>query len=527
MKSDMKFKVVGIFILFLWEFGSSQTPDYAKKDWIRQDSIGSTYTFYQGCTRILEELSNESLRDQKSEELVSIVQSNGEESDAVEQFYFELCTERRHELLSPYMDTLEQVIFTPHGYFCGYFFAPTEHQSNFGNRDGWNPPGYLKSLEMNDVFRTVRTLIESPTGQFRDPDVSMDGKRVIFAWKKEDPGDDYHLYEMTLATGEIRQLTFGLGKADFEPIYLPNGNNMFSSTRHVQVIDCSNNPVPNLYLCDKDGRYVRRIGYDQVHTLYPQLLSDGEVIYSRWEYVDRDHVYTHPLFRMRPDGTNQREYYGINSRWPTNFFHPKGIPGSHKAMVVIGGYHMPQYGHIAIVDPSVGRGNGVGVEVITKRGKNTRTDNKPRDKWGEYAKSRFAYPRPFDENAYLASAYFGPEKKLDNPDSAQGIYFMTRDARRELLVPGKWGRSALVIERNYPAPTGDVDFTKDHGTCYVNNVYYGMGSEGIEPGTIKKIRVVSLDYRATAIGGFGICGACGCFTFIPRLPCRRVPSSRR
>jgi len=325
MKSIFHFKVVSVCICILWQIGSSQIPEYAKKDWIRHDSIGSVYSFYQGCDRIIERLSSADLRNQKSDELSSTIQTHGKESNEVKELYFKLCVERRKELLAPYMDKLKRVIFTPHGYFGSYFFSPTEHQSNFENRDGWNPPGYLQMLEMDDVFGTVRTLLESPTDQFRDPDVSFDAKKVLFAWKKSVPGDDYHLYELEIESGNLRQLTFGLAKADFEPIYLPDGNIMFNSTRHVQVIDCSNNPVPNFYLCDKDGKFVRRIGYDQVHTLYPQLLPSGEVIYLRWENVDRDHVFTHPLFQMRTDGTKQREYYGINSRWPTNFFHPKGI----------------------------------------------------------------------------------------------------------------------------------------------------------------------------------------------------------
>ena len=35
----------------------------------------------------------------------------------------------------------------------------------------------------------------------RDPDVSYDGRRVLFAWKKSLDRDDYHLYEMDVAGG--------------------------------------------------------------------------------------------------------------------------------------------------------------------------------------------------------------------------------------------------------------------------------------------------------------------------------------
>ena len=88
---------------------------------------------------------------------------------------------------------------------------------------------------MEGCYGRVGTLIDAPDGVIRDPDVSYDGKRILFAWKKSDRGDDYHLYEMELETGEVRQLTFGLGFADYEGAYLPNGDIIFNSTRRSAI----------------------------------------------------------------------------------------------------------------------------------------------------------------------------------------------------------------------------------------------------------------------------------------------------
>jgi len=74
-------------------------------------------------------------------------------------------------------------------------------------------------------------------GVIRDPDVSWDGQRVLFAWKKSDREDDYHLYEMELSSGTVRAVTQGLGCADYEGVYLPNGDLLFNSTRCVQTVD--------------------------------------------------------------------------------------------------------------------------------------------------------------------------------------------------------------------------------------------------------------------------------------------------
>ena len=53
--------------------------------------------------------------------------------------------------------------------------------------------------------------------------ILVDGKRILFSWKKSDREDDYHLYEMEVATRKVRQLTDGLGFADYEGAYLPGG----------------------------------------------------------------------------------------------------------------------------------------------------------------------------------------------------------------------------------------------------------------------------------------------------------------
>ena len=45
-----------------------------------------------------------------------------------------------------------------------------------------------------------------------------------------------------------------------------------------------------------------------------------------------------------------------------------------------------------------------------------------------------------------------------------------------------------------------VDYTKDSGVYYIQDVYLGPGLKGIQRGTAKSIRVVGLDFRAAGIG---------------------------
>ena len=64
-------------------------------------------------------------------------------------------------------------------------------------------------LEWEGLNGQIRPLIEDPQGILRNPDVSFDGRRVLFAWKKSNFGDDFHLYEIEVDGGAIRQLTSG------------------------------------------------------------------------------------------------------------------------------------------------------------------------------------------------------------------------------------------------------------------------------------------------------------------------------
>ena len=209
----------------------------------------------------------------------------------------------------------------------------------------------------------VSTLIDDPDGVIRDPAVSYDGKRILFAWKKSDREDDFHLYEMEVATREIRQLTFGLGFADYEGCYLPNGDIIFTSTRCVQIVDCWWTEVSNLYTCDADGEFLRRVSFDQVHSNYPQVLPDGRVVYTRWDYNDRGQLFPQPLFQMNSDGTGQTEYYGNNSWFPTTIAHARAIPGSDKLIAIATGHHCIQTGALIVIDAKKGSRESSGVTL--------------------------------------------------------------------------------------------------------------------------------------------------------------------
>ncbi len=462
-------------------------------------------------------------------------------------FYLRAAQLRREVRLRTLCRQYPQWIFTKHHTLGGSHYAYTEGQSDAQHERQFEPRAALCRLEIDGAATYVHTLIEDSDGVIRDPDVSWDGRQVLFACKESDRGDDYHLYEMEVADGSVRQLTHGLGFADYEGVYLPNGDILFNSTRCVQTVDCWWTEVSNLYTCsgigfqpmnhrqDADateargqdardtqgqdalatkeqgrdardtqgqdglatGRYLRRLTFDQVHDNYPTVLPDGRIVYTRWEYSDRGQLFVQGLFQMNPDGTGQTEFYGNNSWFPTSLLHARGIPGTHKVVAIFSGHHTRQTGKLGIVDPARGRQENAGTQLIAP------VRDTPAERIDAYGQDGdlYQYPYPLSESEFVVGC--APLGWSRAPTLFK-LYWVAADGRRELLaadpdiscnqlVP-------LAARARPPIRASLVDYRKTTGTCFLQDVYEGPGLAGIPRGTVKKLRVIALDYRAAGVG---------------------------
>ena len=474
-------------------------PPEVVADWALQDGLNVPGRMRRDVVREVVERLGKSAADLQAE-LASLRKSNaGDEDPRWLALYYRACQRRRQERLAPYGQQIRRVVFTKHYDLGGSHYAYTEGQSDAQNERHFVPGSALCILEMEGIYGRVRTLISDSSGVIRDPAVSWDGQRIVFAWKKSDRLDDYHLYEMEVASGEIRQLTFGLGVADYEPAYLPNGDIVFTSTRCVQTVDCWWTEVSNLYTCDADGRYLRRLSVDQVHSNFPTVTTDGRVIYTRWDYSDRGQIYPQGLFQMNPDGTGQTELYGNNSWFPTTIAHARSIPGSQRIVAIFTGHHTHQRGHLGILDPNKGQQENSGAQLIAP------VRPTPAVKIDAYGQDgpQFQYPYPLSETAFLVTMDpIGSDNRAYPRPYA--IYLIDVDGNRELLVADP------KISCNQPIPLCPsprppvqptrVDYTRDTGVYYVQDVYAGQGLSGVPQGTIKKLRVVEIGFRAAGVG---------------------------
>lgn len=473
--------------------------------------------------RVLSELPD---KQNLQKELDALVRDNPPISDQRWlDLYVEACQKRRLQRLANMKNNFPKILFIKSHMLRPSFYGYTEGLSCANFERNFVPGSSLCLLEWEGDQPKITELLKDEDGMFRDIDVSWDGKRILFAWKKNLNDDDYHLYEMTWPDRNIRQLTFGLNVADFEGRYLPDGNIIFSSSRCINTTDCWTTEVSNLYTCDKDGKFIRRLGYDQVVTCYPSVLQNGKIIYTRWDYNDRGQVFPQPLFQMNPDGTGQTGYYGNNSWFPTVINHARAIPGTEKVLAVLHGHHTWQAGELAIIDRNQGTEETSGIQIIAPPRKptgETRGFSYQRDADGWISPSsgeqniavdrygqdgnlhRHPYPLTANDVVVAMTPYMNARDEGDKYNIRFHLYWMDIDGRREMLVNDQsisCANPIPLLPRECPhVRPSIVDLTKPNGTFFLQDIYEGPGLKGIKRGTVKKLRVVALEYRALKIG---------------------------
>lgn len=429
------------------------------------------------------------------------------------ELYVKSASLRRSLRLAPLRKNAPKFIFTKHPNLGGSHYAYTEAVSDAQAERSFRPGSQLCMMELNESGEYVeKVLIDDPRGMIRDPDITYDGKAVVFAWKKSDLLDDFHLYRMDLETKEIKQLTFGLGWADYEPCCLPSGDIIFNSTRCSQIVDCWWTEVSNLYRIDADGQFLRRMSFDQVHDNYPTLTLDGRVIYTRWDYNDRGQIYPQGLFQMNPDGTGQTALYGNNSWFPTTILHARPIPETNGQLIcVFSGHHNWQRGKLGVLDPNKGREEAEGATLAAPYRK---TLPERIDAYGQEGE-QFCYPVPVSRDAFLVAYRPNAEKKDQKQERLDpfSIYLMDFDGKRELLVmDGDKSCNQTAFRAMKPAiqeRPSMVDPSQTTGVYYLQDVFYGPGLEGVDRSKVRSIRVVEIGFRTVGIGHNGNHGPAG------------------
>jgi len=357
--------------------------------------------------------------------------------------------------------------------------------ANFGYRCE-NETAYVhgamgRLCKVNLLSGKVSTLLEDLDGAIRDPQVHYDGERILFSYRKGGEAD-YHLYEVHADGSKLRRLTDG-PYDDIEPTYLPDGEIVFCSSRCNRWVNCWDTPVATLHRCDANGRNIRRLSANIEHDNTPWPLPDGRILYTRWEYVDRNQLWYHHLWATSPDGTAQTVYYG-NQIPGSVFIDAKPIPGSNRIILIDSPGHgaNEHRGVVATLNPAFGPDCRDALKPVP-------------------SSANCRDPYALAEDCILA-AQGTRLVLLDGKGGIRLIFELPKNLAEkgaELHEP----RPLISRQREYVSPQRAAR-AGGTGTVLLANAYLGRNMSGVKPGAIRKLLIVEpLPKPVNFLGLFG------------------------
>jgi hypothetical protein len=186
---------------------------------------------------------------------------------------------------------------------------------------------------------------------------------------------------------------------------------------------------------------------------------------------------------MNPDGTGQTVFYGNNTWFPTAILHARAIPRHAEGRRGLFGPPHRRKGWLGILDPSRGRQENQGAQLIAPVRK---TEAVRIDAYGQEG-DQFQYPYPLSETESSSPSAQPLEGRF-------AVYWMDQDGRRELLAPIRrspaispcpWHPGPCRRHARSQSITG-----KKQGTYYLQDIYAGRGLAGISRARSRSSRVV-------------------------------------
>ncbi len=289
-------------------------------------------------------------------------------------------------------------------------------------------------------------------GSFISLDLNYSGDEIAFAWTEADipveptprtPQQDlwtlqstYHVFKMKVDGSDLTQLTDGKWN-DFDPCYLPGGRIAFISERRGGFLRCGTRPDPvyTLHSMESTGANIQRLSHHETHEWHPSVDNNGMLVYTRWDYVDRDSDSAHHLWLTYPDGRDPRALHANYSikreSRPWMELSLRAIPESKKYSGISAPHHGQAYGSLIMIDLSVPDDKAMSqVKRLTPDiflPEAETSPGVPRPPKGKRASGseQIGSPWPLSENYYLCT--------YDRKGRDYGIYLIDSFGNRELL----------------------------------------------------------------------------------------------
>ncbi len=380
----------------------------------------------------------------------------------------------------------------------------------------------LKGLSPDGKMRYILDEEHSKGGIGRF-DVSYDGKRIVFPYAAPRPVPTpygygkpgvrggacimYDIYEVNVDGAGFRQLTNDPDAEDTEPIYLPQGRIAFMTSRDDRYVQCGDWALAcGMYTMDASGGDLRRVTEPKEGEFYPNMLEDGRIMYTRWDYVMKGYNVIQQLWTVNPDGRRASLLYGDHyafSIGPITFFEPRQIPGTSKIICTGAAHHNTGVGPIMIVDFEHNRGTRKSMVNVTPEVgypeinsavfREVVQDELPGRAMSAHdnATGWYSSPYPISEKQYMVAS---SHKSQGAARNGYGIYLMDIHHNKELIyrfddascyspMPLRSRKEPRII----PDMVKGID-PDTPATVIVTDIYQGL--EGVKRGEVKYLRVL-------------------------------------
>ena len=365
-------------------------------------------------------------------------------------------------------------------------------------------------------------------GAFLSPDLSYDGKQILFCyvecrgdprhqyrreeqgnyWSEHwDPGRAYHIFRINADGTGLTQLTDGTCN-DIHPCWLPDGRVAFVSERRGGFLRCGRVcPTYTLYQMRADGSFIRPLSYHETHEWLPSVDHNGMIVYTRWDYVDRDSDIAHHLWLTYPDGRDPRSPHGnyprVREQRPWMEMSIRAIPDSHNYIATAATHHGQHFGSLITINLQQEDDHSTGqIRRITPEAMFPEAESAPGVPFTPRGKGNngqvYGTPWPLNEDFYLAvydpgqqhhdlylvDSFGNREMVYRDPDIACSNPIPLRPRPVPPVIP---------VQTRYAEPPEEQP---DTGTVAVMNVYNSL--RPFPEGTrLKELRLIQLFAKST------------------------------
>lgn len=323
-------------------------------------------------------------------------------------------------------------------------------------------------------------LVDSSDGVILDCQVSYDGARILFSWKRS-MNEPFGIWSIKPDGSGLTRI-IDHDSNNMNACWLPDGGIAFLSDRKPAFAYCWTSTSPVLHRADADGSGVVRISANYLTDFTPSVMQDGRILFSRWEYVDRPAIPIQSLWAIHPNGTLLSGAFGNRVLSPATFMEARDIPGMPgKILCVMTSHNGPCRGAIGLLDPGKGDNMRQAIRNLTPE---VAVGEAGDAGAGNSIRGPYESPVPLDEHYFFVSR--------------EGTILL-RDYEGTVDIPLRGAENGMGFYsaqplRSRPQPRSPLAVQTDPGAepvaeLLVHDVTIGLG-DAVKRGEIKRIAVV-------------------------------------